>query len=120
MEGSSVDEDKAGENAEESAHNAYQCRTVMVGEGRPEQLRQRPGARGVSGAGTGELVYCHKLLQPTVPGFVHPLRRCRNPRWNCNAKLALRPDSSVVERGPEKAGVGGSIPSLATTLNSST
>jgi hypothetical protein len=26
------------------------------------------------------------------------------------------PDSSVVERGPEKAGVGGSIPSLATTL----
>jgi hypothetical protein len=25
-----------------------------------------------------------------------------------------RPDSSVVERGPEKAGVGGSIPSLAT------
>ncbi len=28
-----------------------------------------------------------------------------------------RPDSSVVERGPEKAGVGGSIPSLATTHN---
>ena len=27
-----------------------------------------------------------------------------------------RPDSSVVERGPEKAGVGGSIPSLATIL----
>ena len=34
----------------------------------------------------------------------------------CNDKSALRPDSSVVERGPEKAGVGGSIPSLATTL----
>ena len=29
--------------------------------------------------------------------------------------FALGPDSSVVERGPEKAGVGGSIPSLATT-----
>jgi hypothetical protein len=28
--------------------------------------------------------------------------------------LTPRPDSSVVERGPEKAGVGGSIPSLAT------
>jgi hypothetical protein len=27
-----------------------------------------------------------------------------------------RPDSSVVERGPEKAGVGGSIPSLATII----
>ena len=33
------------------------------------------------------------------------------------SKFSLRPDSSVVERGPEKAGVGGSIPSLATTLN---
>jgi hypothetical protein len=30
--------------------------------------------------------------------------------------ITERPDSSVVERGPEKAGVGGSIPSLATTL----
>jgi hypothetical protein len=35
-------------------------------------------------------------------------------------KFALRPDSSVVERGPEKAGVGGSIPSLATTFASHT
>ena len=41
------------------------------------------------GAGSRELIYC--------------------------SKFALRPDSSVVERGPEKAGVGGSIPSLATT-----
>ncbi len=32
----------------------------------------------------------------------------------CNEKSSLRPGSSVVERGPEKAGVGGSIPSLAT------
>jgi hypothetical protein len=31
-------------------------------------------------------------------------------------KSSLRPGSSVVERGPEKAGVGGSIPSLATTI----
>ena len=36
---------------------------------------------------------------------------------NCNFTSALRPGSSVVERGPEKAGVGGSIPSLATTLS---
>jgi hypothetical protein len=35
---------------------------------------------------------------------------------NCTVKFSLRPDSSVVERGPEKAGVGGSIPSLATTF----
>ena len=34
---------------------------------------------------------------------------------SCNCANQLRPDSSVVERGPEKAGVGGSIPSLATT-----
>jgi hypothetical protein len=33
-----------------------------------------------------------------------------------DSAIALRPDSSVVERGPEKAGVGGSIPSLATTF----
>ena len=33
-------------------------------------------------------------------------------------EVSLRPDSSVVERGPEKAGVGGSIPSLATTSKS--
>ena len=32
-------------------------------------------------------------------------------------KSALRPGSSVVERGPEKAGVGGSIPSLATIIS---
>jgi hypothetical protein len=31
-----------------------------------------------------------------------------------NKRPMPRPDSSVVERGPEKAGVGGSIPSLAT------
>ena len=34
------------------------------------------------------------------------------PRIRCER----RPGSSVVERGPEKAGVGGSIPSLATTI----
>ena len=33
-----------------------------------------------------------------------------------NFSSRLRPGSSVVERGPEKAGVGGSIPSLATTF----
>ena len=39
----------------------------------------------------------------------------RLPRRISKTAIALRPDSSVVERGPEKAGVGGSIPSLATT-----
>jgi hypothetical protein len=41
----------------------------------------------------------------------HALQRLPSRPWN-----PPRPDSSVVERGPEKAGVGGSIPSLATTL----
>jgi len=63
-----------------------------------------------------ELVYCLKLFERSVRGFAHLLRRRRIPRKNCNCMFALRPDSSVVERGPEKAGVGGSIPSLATTL----
>ena len=36
--------------------------------------------------------------------------------WLSRTRRSMpRPDSSVVERGPEKAGVGGSIPSLATT-----
>jgi hypothetical protein len=43
-----------------------------------------------------------------------PARRS-NPAQITYPAIALRPDSSVVERGPEKAGVGGSIPSLATT-----
>ncbi len=44
------------------------------------------------------------------------LRACS---WLSRDALPMpRPDSSVVERGPEKAGVGGSIPSLATTLES--
>ncbi len=34
---------------------------------------------------------------------------------NSSREVSPRPGSSVVERGPEKAGVGGSIPSLATT-----
>ena len=40
--------------------------------------------------------------------------------WLSESAIMPRPDSSVVERGPEKAGVGGSIPSLATTLDSYT
>jgi hypothetical protein len=55
------------------------------------------------------------LLQRTVrgPTLLTPVRRITlgDDATDC----ALRPDSSVVERGPEKAGVGGSIPSLATT-----
>src|SRR6202041_3090450 len=48
-------------------------------------------------------------------------RSARSCRLRNNVKrkqrpwVSPRPDSSVVERGPEKAGVGGSIPSLATT-----
>ena len=58
-----------------------------------------------------------QLLQSTVRGAASLLRRRRIPRRSIAIALfALRPDSSVVERGPEKAGVGGSIPSLATTL----
>ena len=68
------------------------------------------------GLGEWELVYCHSCCRalyvesPTLSGAV------RNRRVEMQPKFALRPDSSVVERGPEKAGVGGSIPSLATTF----
>ena len=63
--------------------------------------------------GVGILI---ELLQRTVRGFTHLFRLRRIPRVEMQLKFALRPDSSVVERGPEKAGVGGSIPSLATTF----
>jgi hypothetical protein len=60
---------------------------------------------------------------PTGNGFPPESRddRCSiSARWFLaipdSRRCMPRPDSSVVERGPEKAGVGGSIPSLATTL----
>ncbi len=59
---------------------------------------------------------------PMLPVMRFPLKAGRSKR-KTHARLAglrlslmPRPGSSVVERGPEKAGVGGSIPSLATTL----
>ncbi len=66
------------------------------------------------GSAEEELIYwqscCSALFaeQPSLP--VRP-----DPAQEFATKSALRPGSSVVERGPEKAGVGGSIPSLATT-----
>ena len=58
-----------------------------------------------------------RLLQRTVRGTRLLFRRPPESRaGKCNEKSSLRPGSSVVERGPEKAGVGGSIPSLATIL----
>jgi hypothetical protein len=65
------------------------------------------------GMGVGILI---QLLQSTVRGHAFLYRFRRIPRVDMQPKFALRPDSSVVERGPEKAGVGGSIPSLATTI----
>jgi hypothetical protein len=60
------------------------------------------------------LVACAQLL--TWPG-PPPEAADSDPTQAEAASLDVaRPDSSVVERGPEKAGVGGSIPSLATTI----
>src|ERR1700753_3297375 len=56
------------------------------------------------------------LFEELPPDSVTILDIGRTPAQELQLKFALRPDSSVVERGPEKAGVGGSIPSLATTL----
>ena len=56
----------------------------------------------------------HSLPGPGASGVAQSEREQLSPRNNSPA--TCWPDSSVVERGPEKAGVGGSIPSLATTL----
>jgi hypothetical protein len=64
-----------------------------------------------------ELLYCLRLFfERSVRGLAHFSGYAGFRARNCTSKFALRPDSSVVERGPEKAGVGGSIPSLATTF----
>ena len=58
-----------------------------------------------------EVVAAHcKWTRPPLPASPDSVQEI------ATEKFALRPDSSVVERGPEKAGVGGSIPSLATTV----
>ena len=62
-----------------------------------------------------------ELLVPFLAktGWCDRRSRCRYARaFLATPMISVqqpRPDSSVVERGPEKAGVGGSIPSLATT-----
>jgi hypothetical protein len=68
----------------------------------------------------------HRSMVPYFPPLYRQAKRnARTERanlaacWEARESETLpRPDSSVVERGPEKAGVGGSIPSLATTLYS--
>ena len=59
------------------------------------------------------LVACAQLL--TWPGLRLKLQTQTQLKRKQRPWKSPRPDSSVVERGPEKAGVGGSIPSLATT-----
>ena len=87
---------------------------------------EQDSARQVS----GELGRWIAILEMRLNGWFPSLRRC-DRRSRCNTPgrswrsptrgvLLPRPDSSVVERGPEKAGVGGSIPSLATILLSIT
>ena len=96
---------------------AFQCRAgrEQLGSlGSPIRLRKWP-IWPRFGLGEWELVYCFSCcskLYVELPAFAGA---ARNPRVEMQPKFALRPDSSVVERGPEKAGVGGSIPSLATT-----
>ena len=76
----------------------------------------RLGARQF-GHRNGKLVYCAKLLQRTARGFAHLSPASPDSAQEiATEEFTLRPGSSVVERGPEKAGVGGSIPSLATII----
>ena len=83
----------------------------------PKQVARGRGGLGPSGLAAGKGVgILTGLLQRTVrgvgPSFTAALAGI--PRRKVQRKSSLRPGSSVVERGPEKAGVGGSIPSLAT------
>src|SRR5690242_11847667 len=71
--------------------------------GRPRSLAAE-GSVGI----LFKVVAAHCSREPTSSGSTGI------PAQDLATQSALRPGSSVVERGPEKAGVGGSIPSLAT------
>ena len=79
-----------------------------------EDLAIQSGATGFLGLKPASLLYsegcCRALFEgnPTPPAYPDSAQEI------ATNESALRPGSSVVERGPEKAGVGGSIPSLAT------
>ena len=83
------------------------------------QASARCEDEGVCYTGSGGLM---KALVGPEMWFPGAAQRRTRVAWSFPAALGSmpRPDSSVVERGPEKAGVGGSIPSLATTLKSIT
>ena len=68
-----------------------------------------------SGRAVGVLVVPFFFLLMIRVSKADAKARGRNLAAPVPARLP-RPDSSVVERGPEKAGVGGSIPSLATNI----
>src|SRR5579863_6072620 len=68
------------------------------------------------GAGRRKLIYLCEVVAAHCSWIFLPFPGVAGFRAvQYNLESALRPGSSVVERGPEKAGVGGSIPSLATT-----
>ena len=90
---------------------------------------RKDSARGVSWRYGVGLLYLGCVCVAGSPPVAAPLKRlgrqmeieARGGSWRSPTTSVMpRPDSSVVERGPEKAGVGGSIPSLATIYKSTT
>ena len=113
------------EETDEAAHGGFQCRT---GSGRIAAVSRAEAGRLPKEGDSRE------KLWPDLAWEEGSWYTAQVVAWNCSwscppcpampesaqqiatQKFALGPDSSVVERGPEKAGVGGSIPSLATTF----
>src|SRR5579863_922891 len=113
---------QAGSAGNRGSHNCHPVYGVQGGReettpptGGLRKLEIRPGReQGKVWRSQRELVYwqsCCSALFAETPTH----RSAPDPAQEIATKSALRPGSSVVERGPEKAGVGGSIPSLATT-----
>src|SRR5580698_6732716 len=69
-------------------------------------LRRRTPAVGPVWRVDGELVYWLSCCSALFVDLTHPFGSRRNPAQEVQRKSSLRPGSSVVERGPEKAGVG--------------
>ena len=96
----------------------FQCRAGPPGpeensRGEAAPVRQQSSCDPF-GLTPRQLIYSKGCCSALYEGHPTPPAHPESAQEIATNVSALRPGSSVVERGPEKAGVGGSIPSLAT------
>ena len=112
-----IDEREAREKPQtRPGNNASRCYRIIAN--RKDPNGKIPPPQQPAASRTRSMISrarCHRLLYLQRSLGERERMRLRLPDGSSLAGTLRRPGSSVVERGPEKAGVGGSIPSLATT-----